>query len=126
MDERLCVNRALLFSYLAGGPGEKENGKSQARMSAWQLVPKPLNHTLTLQNRVQTEQPQKWVGEPRTRLAGSGEKDMSNKWEVRRSDRKTFTPRGKYLPECPSASLVLYFFVFEMSNWTPSFLELGL
>lgn len=125
MDERLCVNRALLFSYLAGGPGQKENGKSQARMPAWQLLPEPLHHALTLHSRSRTEQPRKWVGEPRTGLAGSGEKDMSNKWEVRRSDGKTFTPRGEYLPERPSASLMLAFFVFGMSSWTLSFLELG-
>ena len=64
------------------GPGlPRGEGKweSKARMVPWQLVPEPLNHTLTLQNCSQTEQTQTLVGKPRMKQAVLGEKNVSNK-----------------------------------------------
>lgn len=96
-------------------------------MPAWQLVHKPLNHTLMLQNYSHKEHPWKSVRELRGRQVGSGEEDGAISGGVRRSDKKTFTPWGEYLTEYPSASLVLCFFAFEMSSWPHlSFLELRL
>ena len=54
--------------------------ESKARMPPWQLVPEPLNHTLTLQSCSQTEQSQKSVGKQRTRRAGYRER----MWEISR------------------------------------------
>ena len=58
----------------------EEKWKAKQRMPRWQLGPKPLNHTLTLQSRSQTEQSRKSVGKQRTRRAGCREK----MWEISR------------------------------------------
>lgn len=92
---RGCVSTQGIAVFLSGVGRGGETRESKARMSPWQLGPKSLSYMLMLQNCSQTEHSWKWVGELRTRQAGSGEKDARIKWEVRRSDRKALTPRGK-------------------------------
>ena len=78
MDERLCVNpgHGCFHTWLVGH-GRREM-ESKARMPPWQLVPEPLNHTLTLQSCSQTEKSRRLVEKQRTRRAGCRER----MWEI--------------------------------------------
>lgn len=80
MDERLCVNpgHGCFHTWLVGH-GRREM-ESKARMPPWQLVPEPLNHTLTLQSCSQTKKSRRLVGKQRTRRAGCRER----MWEISR------------------------------------------
>lgn len=70
-------------------------------MPPWQLVPKPLHHTLTWQNCSQTEQPWESDRQLWTRQVSLGDEGVIHKQEVSMSDRKTLTPKGACLAEGP-------------------------
>lgn len=117
-----------MFSYLAAGPGGTVNGKAEADWlpGSWS---RPLNHLSVADTAgmLRTQQPgRQWGrGEDHTGVPQREGCDQQEPgWKV---NRRTAVPVGEQLPKWPFASLILCFFVFEMSDGTLlSFLELRL